>query len=462
MGLLALFSVLNARRFLLATAVAVAALIALLAGLTIPKQYQSTAKVQVDHLQQNLLTGLFEPRVRVSEFLGQQAAIAGSRTVSLQVYDELLADGYFIQADFEEEWRSKTRGELVPGNDARLWAADQLLKKLELDVDALESTISLAFRSDDPAQSARVANAFANAYMQTVLSQRKRRAARNAANFSDETQSLEEGLEVAQRNLTEFREESGIVGLGAQRLEAAEVELASVTMRLAEARADLSEAQSLLRQAQASGGRELLTLPLPEDAQSGRQAQSRLGGVLVQLQRLGERYGEQYPDYVEAMNEKRALERTIMKAVEDRAEFAQRRVDSLDETMNQQKSVVVELQATKQQYDVLEKRVQANRDTYDLVAARSLQESLQSRVDTVEVLLLARAVPSERPVTPPLAVIVLIGVFAGLAMGAAAAVAIEFAEGRVRSKSVIAHLLRAPVVAELALPAPVAAERSLV
>jgi uncharacterized protein involved in exopolysaccharide biosynthesis len=454
MGLLALFSVLNARKLLMAVAVAVAALIALLAGVVAPKQYKSTAKVQVDSLQQNLLTGYFEPRVRVSEFLGQQAAVAGSRTVALQVYDQLLSDGYFLQSDFEKEWRAKTRGELVAGNDARLWAADQLLKKLSLEVDALESTLSLSFLSDDPAQSARVANAFANFYMHTVMNQRQRRAARNAAKFSDETSSLEEGLEVAQRELTAFRKQSGIVGLGAQRLESIEVELASVTIRLAEARADLSEADSLLRQAQASGGRELLTLPLPEDAQSGRQAQARLGGVLVQLQRLSERYGEKYPNFIEATNEKRALERTIMKAVEDRAEFAARRVSALEETTAQQKEIVVDLQETKQQYDVLEKRVQANRDTYDLVTARSLQESLQSRVDTVDVLLLARAVPSERPITPPLAVIILIGVFAGLAIGSAAAVAVELVEGRVRTKNVIAHLLRAPVIAELSLPAP--------
>ena len=454
MGLTALYSVLNARKLLMATAVAVAALIALLAGVLVSKQYTSTAVVQVDSLQQNLLTGNFEPRVRVAEFLGQQAAIAKSRTVALLVYDQLIADGIFLQSDFESQWRDKTRGELVVGNDARLWAADQLLKKLSLKVDALESTISMSFMSDDPTQSARIANAFANFYMQSVLNRRQRRSSRNASKFSEETGSLERELDMAQQELTNFRQESGIVGMGAQRLEAVEVELASVTIRLAEARADLSEAQSLLRQAQASGGQDLLTLPMPEDAQAGRQAQARLGGAIVQLQRLSERYGKQYPDYIEAVNEKRGLESTILQAVEDRAEFALRRVQALEETAAQQKVIVVDLQAAKQKYDILEKRVQANRDTYDLVTSRSLQESLQSRVDTVDVMLLARAIPSARPITPPLAVIIIIGVFAGLALGSAAAVAIEYVEGRVRSKDVVTHLLRAPVIAELSLPVP--------
>ena len=215
----------------------------------------------------------------------------------------------------------------------------------------------------------------------------------------------------------------------------------------------MSEAQSLLRQARAATDAELLTLPLPNDAHSGRQAQSRLGAVLVQLQRISERYGEKYPDYIEAVNEKRALEATIIRAVENRTEYASRRVASLNASVQQQKKTVVDLQETKQLFDVLEKKVEASRDTYDLVATRSLQESLQSRVDSVELFLLARGVPADKPATPPLPIILLIGVFAGLGVGAAAAVALELVEGRIRGEQSLTQLLRAPVLAKLSVPA---------
>lgn len=452
---MALLAVLKARKALIAMSVAVAALVAAAVSLILPSEYQSTAKVQIDALQQNLLTGLYEPRVRVSEFLGQQTAIAGSRAVALEVYDTLIDEGFFIAADFEEEWRRKTEGELLAGNDARLWAADQLLKKLNVSADGMESTMSISFRSEDAAQSSRIANAFASAYMQMVMDTRQRRAARNAAKFSDETRSLETGLDVAQNELSQLREQSGLVGFGENRLESAEVDLAAMTMRLAEARADQSESQSLLRQARDAAGKDLLTLPLPEDAQSGRQAQSRLGSVLVQIQRLSERYGPAYPALMEARNEQRALERTIMKSVEDRAEYAQRRVAALNAALQEKKSEVVALQETKQRYDVLEKKVEASRQTYDLVANRSLQESLQSRVDTVDVMLLARAVPADKPITPPLPVIVLIGLFAGAFLGASGAVAIELIEGRVRAASAVSQLLRTTVLAELTLPEPI-------
>lgn len=452
MGLLALLSVLNARRLLVLYAVTIAAVTALVIGMLIPKSYVATARVQVDSLQENTLTGLYEPRQRVAEFLGQQAAVAGSRTVALQVYDRLIEEGFFVREVFEAEWREKTGGELTPGNDARLWAADQLLKKLEITADGLESTISMSFRGDDPAQASRISNAFATAYMSIELEERQRSSLRKAANFSEETRSLQLDVEDAQRDLKDFREETGIVGLGAQRLEDIEVQLATVTLRLAEARAFLSEARSIQRQAADANGDALLTLPLPENMQAGRQAQARLGAVTLQFQRLAERYGDDYPPLVEARNEIHALEETIIRAIDDNAEFAERRVAALEETARREKEDVLALQSTKQTYDTLVNRLETSQQTFDLVTARSLQESLQSRVAVVEITMLARAVPPEKPAILPLPVIVLLGAFAGACLGGSAAVAVELVEGRVRSVANVSHTLRANLIAELSAP----------
>ena len=448
----ALFSVLKARWLLLACAIGVGFVTSLTLGVIIPKTYRSSAVVQVDGIQENLLTGLFEPRVRVSEFLGQQAAIAGSRTVAVDVFDRLVEEGYISESEFEEEWRAQTGGELSGGVDLRLWASDELLKKLEIGANANESTLEIIFASAEPRDASRIANAFADAYMKAVLDRRQRRAARNAENFSEETRALENEIEIAQRDLTDFREFSGIVGLGAQRLEDIEVELATITMRLAEARTDFFEMQSLMRQASEADDGELLTLPLPADAQAGRQAQTRLGAVQVQVQRLGERYGPTYPPFIEARNEKRALENTIMQAVIERVEFSERRMRTLENEARVKKADVVALQETKQTYDVLSKRVDASRNTYDLVAQRSLQESLQSRVDVVDVFMLARAVPAEKPSTPGLALVVLLGVVAGGMLGASAAVCAELIEGRIRTNEAVAKAFRAPVLAEIGLP----------
>ena len=167
--------------------------------------------------------------------------------------------------------------------------------------------------------------------MLTVLSQRQRRSARNARKFSDETTALAADVKDAKQALSDYRAESGIVGLGEARLEAAEVELSALTSRLGDARADFSEAQSMWRQVQGLTPEDLLNLPLPQENLPGRQAQVRLGAIMIQLNRVIQRYGENYPDYFELSREKENLEASIMESVKNRFEFAKRRLRELEE-----------------------------------------------------------------------------------------------------------------------------------
>lgn len=445
----ALYRTLVARRLIVGWSILVSATVALIAGILLPTVYESSAKVLVDTIQKDTVTGLYEPRLRVAEFLGQQAAIATSRTVALETFNQLSDEGFIALADFEQRWRRETGGEIVAGNDARLWAADELVKNLTIDADAVEGTLRIAYRSEDPTEAARIANGFAAAYMKTVLDQRQRRAARNAASFSEERQTLERDLEGAQRELNQFREKAGIIALGEQRLEAAEVELATLMARIADARADRSESDSLLRQAQSVLPEGLLTLTLPDDVLSGRQAQARLGAVTSQLERIADRYGERYPDYLEVKREKESLEQNILQSIYDRADFSGRRLAALEAEAAKMKQQVVELQKVKETHEILENKVAANRDTYALVANRTLQETLQSRVDNVDVVLLSRAVPQAAPLTPPLFVIVIIGAAFGAALGSCVAVLVEFAEGRIRDGASLRHALRVPVLAEV-------------
>jgi len=449
MGVTDLLNVLKARRLIVLWTIIVGFSVGLILAAVLPTKYVSRALVQVDSVQRNNLTGLVEPRLRVAEYLGQQAAVASSRTVALAVINQLSDEGFLILSDYETRWRKETGGELVAGNDMRLWAADQLLRDLSITANDIGSTLEFSFRADDPAQAARIANAFAAAYMSTILDQKQRRYARKAANFSDETKELAEDVAAAQDALADYRERSGILPMGSQKVEAVEIELATLTARLASARADDAEAQSLLRQAEATPRNMLVNFPLPEDALPGRQAQVRLAAVAATLARIAERYGERYPDYIETAREKAALEANLLQSIRDRADYASRRVAALEKQTAEMKATVTSIQKTRETYDHLEDRVETSQETYNLVTARSLQESLQSRVDTLDVFLLSRATPPADPATPPLWVIALFGAFAGSAIGASFAVFIELLEGRIRSADTVQRALRTQLVCEI-------------
>ncbi len=444
-----IFYGLKARKFLILFMGLGFAAIAAVLSLKLPKSYEARAIVQVDSVQKNTLTGRIEHSARVAEFLGQQAAIAQSRTVALVVIDQLVEEGFFSMTDFEATWRERTGGETIAGNDARLWAADQILSRLTVTGDALASSLNFSFVSNDPSHSAKLANAFANGYMLTVLSQRQRRSARNARKFSDETTALAADVKDAKQALSDYRAESGIVGLGEARLEAAEVELSALTSRLGDARADFSEAQSMWRQVQGLTPEDLLNLPLPQENLPGRQAQVRLGAIMIQLNRVIQRYGENYPDYFELSREKENLEASIMESVKNRFEFAKRRLRELEEATEEHKLVVLELQERKQTFDDLEQNVDSRRGTFELINARSLQESLQSRIDVVEVLLLSRAVPANKPTLPAMPILVFVGAIMGLGLGLVIAFIVELMGRKVRVASTVQKILQVPVLAEL-------------
>jgi uncharacterized protein involved in exopolysaccharide biosynthesis len=453
MGIADLLSVLRLRKLILLWASGVGLAVGIALAVILPTRYVSTAKVQVDSIQRNSLTGIAEPRFKVAEFLGQQTAIASSRTVALEVINKLTDEGFIALSDFEDRWRRETGGELVAGNDARLWAADQLLRDLTVTATDLGSTLDISFRADDAAHAARVANAFASEYMSTVLNQRQNRYASKAASFSDETRALAEDVAAAQERLAEFREESGILPLGEERVVAAEVELSSITQRLAAARADDAEAQSLLRQAEGMSAPELAHFPVPTDLVSALQTQARLSELNGALSRIKERLGERYPDYIEGLKEKAALEANILQAIRERADYAARRRAALEAEAGRLEGVVADLQKTREAYNVLADKVTASQETYNFVTTRSLQESLQSRIDTIDVILLAKATPPARPATPPAIVIVLIGAVAGAALGASAAVFAELIEARVRNAEAVRLAFRTGVVCEVS-PSP--------
>ena len=454
MGLLPFFAVLRARFLLIFWVFLICASIAGFIGSIIPPRYQAEAILQVDATTENLVTGMQEPRQRVHEFLGQQAAIAGSRATALLAVDQLIATGDLSLASYENLWQEKTGGELSPGNDLKTWIADELLRHTSISTDALQSTLIISYSGQSPIEAARYASAFADAYMQLVTTYRKSDSARNAARFDDETENFKARLDETRANLRKFQLETGYVTIGSQQLQAAEMELGSLTSRLAEARADDAEAQSLWDLTRKTSRAGLATLPMPNALAPGRTAQARLGTLIAQMERINERYGPMHPDYIEAENEIRRLQDVIHNAVKERAAYTASRVAYLSREVSLRRQMVLDLQGKKQQFDILEQEINSARNSYELIAARGEQEGLQARVETVSVFLLAQPVPPINQSMPNFWVILAVGIVLGLGMGVSAAIFVELLEGRIRHGQSIEFATRRPVLAELKINLP--------
>ncbi len=137
-------------------------------------------------------------------YLATQLDIISSQSVALRVVDNL---------DIENDERLKRT--LLQDHDGVMAVRDRLASKLSgfLSVHPSRDSrvVELAFTFTDAEVAALMANAFADAYIETNLQLNMEPAARSAVWFDDQIKVFRKRLEEAQRRLTDYQQQQGIV-----------------------------------------------------------------------------------------------------------------------------------------------------------------------------------------------------------------------------------------------------------
>ncbi len=137
-------------------------------------------------------------------YLATQLDIISSQSVALRVVDNL---------DIENDERLKRT--LLQDHDGVMAVRDRLASKLSgfLSVQPSRDSrvVELAFTFTDAEVAALMANAFADAYIETNLQLNMEPAARSAVWFDDQIKVFRKRLEEAQRRLTDYQQQQGIV-----------------------------------------------------------------------------------------------------------------------------------------------------------------------------------------------------------------------------------------------------------
>src|SRR5262252_3506475 len=205
MNLHQLLLALRARLGVFVLAVAATVLAATAVSFLLPKTYRATASLLVDAKDEQSLSNLppnFFPQEKVS-YLQTQAEIISSKRVAGKVVRDLgLAEKPAVRAAFE-----KATGGQGAIED---WVADALLTRLKVET-SQSSIVRLTYSSDDPGFSAQAANAFAKAYVETMLELRVDPTRQAAQWYDEQLKSLRANLEGAQAKLTDYVQQKGIV-----------------------------------------------------------------------------------------------------------------------------------------------------------------------------------------------------------------------------------------------------------
>jgi uncharacterized protein involved in exopolysaccharide biosynthesis/Mrp family chromosome partitioning ATPase len=412
---------------------------ALVAVLVLPSVYTASAVVMLDP-RKNTITGLSSvlsdtPTDPTS--VQNQIQILTSRDLAGEVVRRLdLVDDREIGPALAPISMNPLRWIGAPDNspEARhTESVDAFLKRLSVDAIGLSSAISVKFSSRDPAKAARIANAVANAYIESQLAVDSEAARRTAAWLAQRIGELARQVEIAEADVARYKADHDINDTGDGTSSLSDQQLTAINGQLVQARADLAAKQAnydriavLVKSGNAADVSQVLSSPLIVQLRTQQSEAIRDDAEIVA------RYGPKHPKRVQAESQLRDLQdkidlevSRIAGSVANDLSVERAQVRSLEESLaasqaeeNQQNLARVRLKA-------LESDAASTRTMYESFVARLRETQGQDAVQVSDARVISHASVPVEPSSPERLLIVVASAPAGLMLGLLCALLLE-------------------------------------
>jgi chain length determinant protein EpsF len=450
MSLQLFLSTLRARFGLLALVLATTVLAAIVVSVLLPKSYKATVSLVVDAKEEQSLRSalqpLLEPRERMS-YMQTQLDILTSEKVARKVVRALkLAANPRSLADFEEQG----------GGSIEDWLAEALLKSLKVET-SQSNVIQMTYSSRDPRHSAEVANAFAKAYIDTVLELRVEPTRQAASWFDEQLKTLRVNLETAQAKLTTYHRQKGIISAD-ERLDVENARLGELSAQLVKVQDQTLDLTARAQQARDFLGRggapdqlsDVLASPLIQTLKT------ELAQGEAKLQEMATQYGPAYPQYQRQLSENRSLRekldsemRKIVAGFEHAARQSGRREAELRRELTAQRARLLGLKEDRNELTVLARDVESAQRAYDTALQRYVVSQVESRASQANVNVLTPAAVPRKPASPRPALNIALAIVVGTLLGVGVVILSELLDRRVRSREDLVNEWDVPVLGVL-------------
>ncbi|MBS7695940.1 MULTISPECIES: polysaccharide biosynthesis tyrosine autokinase [unclassified Chelatococcus] len=355
-------------------------------------------------------------------------------------------------------WSRTSESEPAAVNSRRA-DIDRLLSGLRVSNDGRSYTIFIAYTDKDPIYAARVANAFAEAYLdqQTGLQAGATRQA--SAWLGKKLDDLRSTLQSSEMAVEDVRRKSGLVEangtpLQVQRLDALNRELVIARANRAGAEARLATARRLAQEdagASAATFPEVLNSPV---IQLLRKDQAQFSRDLVSLENAGASKSAQIPalkSQLDALQQQIATEtERVLLSLANEVDVARRKEEALASEFKASQASYAASSDALIHVKQLEREADANRTVYESFLNRYKQTLEQDGLAAPEARLVSRAEPPRRPSTARLPVLVF-GLVGGLGIGLGLAMMMEHLDDRVRTAVALEQATDTKVLAQVPL-----------
>lgn len=429
------------RKVALATLLGTVIVTAIVSLLT-PSQYTAETAVVVDVKSPDPIAGLVLPALAMPGYMATQVDIINSDRVARKVVRTLGLDK---NPEVINDWRNATDGK----GDIEAWLAELLQHKLDVKPSRESNVISIAFKANNPTFAAAVANAVAQAYLDTSI-ELKADPARQYANwFENRSKELRESLDQAQKRLSAYQQEHGIIATD-ERLDSENQKLIDMQAQLVVTQTQNADSSSK----RASDGGETL----PEVMQSGviQQLRSDVARTEGKLKDLAGRLGRNHPQYQGAEAELATLNRKLAEeitrvsvSINTAGRISKGKEAEIRANIEIVKKRIMALKKGHGEASLLQQEVANAQRAYDAVSQRASQSNLESQTQQTNASVLSPAVEPLKPSSPKVFLNLVLSIFLGGLLGIGAALLMELTDRRIRSRDDVKQALGLPILAEL-------------
>lgn len=400
-----------------------------------PKTYTAETAIVVDVKTPDPVLGMLSGALLMPGYMATQVDIITSEHVARRVVKMMNFDKV---PELVKGWQDDTGGR----QSIESYYGNLLNKNLVVTPSREGNVITIGFNSSDPKSAAAVANAFAQAYIETNLDLLVEPAKQYSDWFAGRAKQVLEKLQKAQDVLSDAQKEKGIVSVD-DRLSVENARLTELSSQLTVLEAQRSDARS--RQRAASG--DIATNPDVMNNPVIQNLRMTISAAEGKLQESSNQLGQNNPQVKEQRAGLDELKGRLQHEMDNVAasltsstQISAQKEGAVRAALEAQKKYVLNL---KKQHDDLANLTldvtTAQRD-YDSINQRMSQTNLQSLSQQTNITVLTRAEEPLRPSSPRKFVNVLLSVFMGLLLGIGIALLKEKNDGRIYSKENLADI----------------------
>jgi len=433
MSLHQLFSILRARRAAAGLILLVTLAVALAWVLLRPPAYTAHAPVLVDvrldPVGGTALQGMVAP-----SYMATQIDIVKSDRVAERVLQLLPADQEPIK-----DWTEQAQGKNAP----QAWLAHKIQTYLDVKPARESNIVNISWTGRSPAEAAKVANTFAQAYLDVSLEIKTNPAKRYAEWFDDQVKASRDRLQASQDKLTAFQQQAGIVTSD----ERSDFETARLTQ--------LTQQLAVLQ------NRGLAGTPSAESNPTVNNLRSEVARAESKVEESSATMGSAHPTMQRLRAELASLKSRLLSETSHAsgvaaggAQSQKAREQELQKAIDEQKAKVLALNRQRGQLSVFQREVDSAQKAYEAVSASAAQSRLQALSNQTNMVRIASTVePTERSGLSGMQTMI-VALFGGLLLALAGALLLELGNRRVRSVADLSMVTRLPILATIPTAGP--------